>query len=530
VRSVELRDVAKRFGRVAALEGVSLSVRAGEVHALLGENGAGKTTLMRILYGLVAPDAGEISIDGRPAAIRSPRDAVDLGIGMVHQHQMLVPTLTVAENVLLARRDERSFFYDARRAAESVRSISAAQGLSVDPDARAGDLPLGVAQRAEIAKALANDVSLLILDEPTAVLAPGEVEGLLATLRRLAASGVAILFVTHKLPEVLAVATRATVLRGGRVAWEGVAGRDTSVATLARAVVGGAARGAAAADAGRRRDEGGGESRGSGAADTGPRGDRGGDAPLGAPEAARGGAPLLSLRGVVRFAPGAAAPPRLDDVALDVRAGEIVGIAGVDGNGQAELARVAGGIEAPDAGAVAATGRVGLVPGDRTREGLVFAMSVWENLSLGAHRESRFRGTGAAGWLGALDRSALRARAASAVERFAIRAAGIDQPAADLSGGNQQKVALARELLRDAAVLVVMNPTRGLDVGATHFVHDTLRAFRERGGGVLLISSDLDEVLALSDRVGVLYRGRLRVLPPGEATAARVGEIMVGAL
>lgn len=515
VRTISLHEVTKRFGALTALDRVSIDVRAGEIHAIIGENGAGKTTLMRVLSGLAAPDGGEVRVDGAATALRSPRDALRLGIGMVHQHQMLAPRLTVAENLLLAMRSERGFFVRKTRMRAIARDLSERFGLGLDPDAAVASLPVGVAQRVEILKALANDVKVLILDEPTAVLAPGEIDGLLAIMRRLAAAGASVLFVTHKLGEVRLVASRATVLRRGRVVLGLSVAEDADLDAVARAVVG--AGGAA--------DEAGGAAAGG----------VGGDLPPGDARRARGAAEvLLSLRGVsaARDEDASEAPRgrplALDDASFDLCAGEILGIAGVDGNGQAELARVAAGIDRPVRGAVAAAGRAAFVPGDRTREGVFAGMSVLENLAIGPHRDPGYRARGAAGRAGVLDAARLRAHAARALAAHDIRATGVEQPAGELSGGNQQKVVLARELASGARVVVVVNPTRGLDIGATRFVHAALRGHRDRGGAVLLVSSDLDEVLALADRVGVLYRGRLRILDAGETTLARIGELMVG--
>lgn len=517
MRTIALRNVTKRYGLVAAIDGVSIEIRRGEIHAILGENGAGKTTLMRVLCGLARPDAGEILVDGAPATLRSPRDAARLGIAMVHQHQMLAPRLTVAENLLLALRDERGFFVRRARARARVTALSDRFGLGLDPDATIASLTVGVAQRVEIMKALANDASVLILDEPTAVLAPPEVASLLEIMRRSAASGAAVLFVTHKLAEVRAAASRVTVLRRGRVALEMAVTPETDVESLARAVVG-------AEDAAR---------------DFAAEGRAIGVAPAAAGETPSSSV-LLSVRDVVDRS------GVLARVTLDVRAGEIVGIAGVDGNGQAELARVVAGIETAREGAVSAperdgaaqsaptresaeiAPRVALVPGDRTLEGLVGEMPVWENLSIGRHRESAFRRRGILGKLGILDRAELRRHAARLATEYDVRAANLDQRVVELSGGNQQKVVLARALATGSRVLVAVNPTRGLDVGATRFVHKTLAEHRDRGGAVLLISSDLDEILVLSDRVGVLFRGALHVLPPAETTLARIGELMVG--
>ncbi len=515
--SVSLHDVTKRYGALTALDRVSIEIRPGEIHAILGENGAGKTTLMRVLSGLASPDAGEVRVDGAPVALRSPRDAVRLGVGMVHQHQMLAPRLSVAENLLLAMRSERGFFIRKARMREIASGLSERFGLGLDPDAIVSSLPVGVAQRVEILKALANDVKLLILDEPTAVLAPGEIDGLLGIMRRLAEAGAAVLFVTHKLGEVRLAASRVTVMRRGRVALELRVGAGADFGAVARAVVGAeSAENAASATS---------TATGGAAQDT----TRAAAASIDAREV------LLAARGVcvARDADDSpargASPFALDDASFELHAGEILGIAGVDGNGQAELALAAAGIDRPLRGSVTAVGRAAFVPGDRTREGLIAEMSVFENLAIGPHRDRGYRARGAAGRAGVLDLGSLRALADRALTAHDIRATGIDQRAGELSGGNQQKVVLARELGSGARVVIVVNPTRGLDIGATRFVHDTLRAHRDRGGAVFLISSDLDEVLALGDRVGVLFRGRLRILAPGEATLARVGEMMVGA-
>ncbi|MFN0152135.1 MAG: ABC transporter ATP-binding protein [bacterium] len=517
--SVSLHDVTKRYGALTALDRVSLEIRPGEIHAILGENGAGKTTLMRVLCGLASPDSGEVLVDGAPVAIRSPRDAVRLGVGMVHQHQLLAPRLSVAENLLLAMRSERGFFIRRARMRQIARGLSERFGLGLDPDAIVSSLPVGVAQRVEILKALSNDAKLLILDEPTAVLAPGEIDGLLGIMRRLAEAGAAVLFVTHKLGEVRLAASRVTVMRHGRVALELRLGSGADFGAVARAVVG-AANSEVRADART-------------AADAAHEVRAAVRAATAAATDAR--EVLLAARGVSvardtdESAPSGATPLVLDDASFELHAGEILGIAGVDGNGQAELALAAAGIDRPARGSVTAAGCAAFVPGDRTREGLIAEMSILENLSIGPHRERAHRARGVAGRAGVLDLASLRALAARALAAHDIRATGIDQRAGDLSGGNQQKVVLARELGSGARVVIVVNPTRGLDIGATRFVHDTLRAHRDRGGGVLLISSDLDEVLALADRVGVLFRGRLRILAPGEATLARVGEMMVGA-
>jgi general nucleoside transport system ATP-binding protein len=450
-----MRGIVRRFGPVEALRGADFDCKAGEVHALLGENGAGKTTLMHVLFGMVTPDAGDIAVRGRPVTIRSPQDALREGIGMVHQHFTQVPTLTVAENVWLGRPE---WCYDARAARRLVERVAGATGLALDPDARAESLPVGLRQRLEIVKALSRDARLLILDEPTAALAPAEVTDLFAALRRLAAAGTGIILITHKLPEVKAIATRVTVLRRGEVVAHGAAG-DFDIPALATAMIGPGAATTVRAAA------------------------------TGAAAVPREGAAELALE---------AAPVR-------VHRGEIVGIAAVEGNGQRALLR-----------AVAREGTA-FIPEDRHAEGLLLDFSLAENLALG-----RMRGR----WIAP---ARLAADALALAAEFDIRPAEPGVPVRALSGGNQQKVVLARALAKHPALLIAENPTRGLDVHATAQVHALLRrAARERGMGVLFYSSDLDEVLALADRVAVMAGGTWRWVAPEQRNREIVGAMMLG--
>ena len=471
VDALALVDVHKGFGAVQALAGATLHVRPGTVQALLGGNGAGKSTLMRIAFGMYRPDAGRVLRDGASVSLGSPRDAIALGLGMVHQHFTQVPAMTVAENVVLGGTGMLS-----RRAASArVRELSQSAGLPLDPDALVSSLPVGAQQRLEIVKALAHDARLLILDEPTAVLAPAEADDLLRWLRQFADSGRGVVLITHKIHEALTYADDVTVLRAGRTVLEsGVGG--TSAAALVRALMGAEPP---ASPAVRER---------------------------------RAGAMLVDASAMrVRDDAGV---ERVRDASLRIAAGEIVGIAAVEGSGHRELLRAIAGRARVEAGTLAAPREVGFVPEDRHRDALVLDMSLTENLAL-RHAGSR---AGVVPW-------ADLARDAEAVRlEYDVRAPGVSVAARTLSGGNQQKFVLGRELAARPDVLVVENPTRGLDVSATAAVHARLRAAADGGIGVLVYSSDVEEVLAIADRVYVMHAG---VLSPSSRDRAAVSAAML---
>lgn len=474
-----MRGISRRFGSVQALRGAAFSCEVGEVHALLGENGAGKSTLMQVLFGLLRADEGTVEVAGRPARFRSPRDAMDAGLGMVHQHFTQVPALTVAENVWLGRAGVR---YDGAAARRAVAEVGRATGLALDPDARVASLPVGLRQRLEIVKALARDVRIVILDEPTAVLAPREVDELFGALRRMAAAGVAVVLITHKLREVGALADRVTVLRAGETVLTGPVAAY-GAAALTAAMVGGAGAGF----------------------------------PESGAEGCAPGTAVLRVEHLVVARPDAR-HLAVRDVSFAVGAGEIVGIAAVEGNGEREVLRAVAGLALHEGKITVAGGSVGFVPEDRQEEGLILEFGLDENLMLGAALPF---------WI---DRGAWRAESAEVVRGADIRAAGNARPVRELSGGNQQKLVVARELRRRPALLVAENPTRGLDVVATAAVHRrVVSAAREDGLGVLFHSTDLDEVLALSDRVAVMVEGRWSEVAPAERTRERVGGLMLGA-
>jgi general nucleoside transport system ATP-binding protein len=481
---LELAGIHKRFGSVHALGGADFALAPGELHALLGENGAGKSTLMHVAYGLVRRDAGEVRLDGVPRRIASPREARALGIGMVHQHFTSVPALTVAENVAL------SAGWDVGPAGlrDRTRSLSERLGLPLDPDQRAGRLSVGLKQRLEIVKALAGNARILLLDEPTAVLAPAEAEELLHVIRAFTTGGGSVVLITHKLDEALRAADRVTVLRQGAVTYSGDVASQ-SVESLTRAMIGTSTAVTLTSRAGEK---------------AGPRIEGRELIRLDVLEASRESGYGIAVR----------------PTTLSVRAGQIVGVAAVEGNGQRELLRAVAGRIPPLRGRLQVAGPVAFIPEDRTSEGLIPELSLAENVVLGLGDEAPWVRGGQIGW------GQARARTAELIQEYGIVAAGPGARAASLSGGNQQKLIVARELSREPAVIVAENPTRGLDVGATAAIHARLRAAASAGAAVLFHSSDLDEVLDLAERVLVMTRGIIAEAP---VTASRdeIGAMML---
>jgi simple sugar transport system ATP-binding protein len=495
---LEVRDITKRFPGVLANDHVSFTLEPGEIHAFLGENGAGKSTLMNILYGLYAPDEGQIFVSGKQVTIRGPNDAIRLGLGMVHQHFMLVPTLTVAENVMLGTEITDGLLLDEKKANAQVRELSEQYGLAVPPEAYVMDLPVGVQQRAEIIKALYRGADLLILDEPTAVLTPQEADELFDVMRALKAQGKSIIFISHKLKEVLAIADRITVLRRGRVVGAATPAESTE-ASLAAMMVG--------------RD----------VVLTVPKG------------VAHPGAPVLEVQGLTVLDDRKLIA--VDGLSLEVRAGEVLGIAGVQGNGQTELVEAITGLRRVEGGHVRLLGHemtgapprdvleagAAHVPEDRHRHGLVLSYPIADNMVLSSYYQAPF----AKGVV--IDEQAIAKNAEKLVKDFDVRTASALAPAATLSGGNQQKVIIARELSRPIKLLIAAQPTRGLDVGSIEFIHTTIVRQRDEGAAVLLVSAELDEILALADRIAVMFKGRIiAVVPREEATREGLGLLMAG--
>ncbi|MBE6480779.1 MAG: ABC transporter ATP-binding protein [Actinomyces ruminicola] len=493
---LELRGITKVFGSLVANDHIDVTVEPGQIHALLGENGAGKSTLMNVLYGLYDPDDGEILIDGRPVTFKGPGDAVAAGIGMVHQHFMLVPVFTVAESVALGYEPTGAAgIIDAKAAAAKVREISERFGFDVDPNAYIEDLPVGVQQRVEIIKALSRDAKVLILDEPTAVLTPQETDELIAIMRDLKAAGTSIVFITHKLREVREVADTITVIRRGKVV--GTAEPTASQTELAGLMVGHSV--SLTVDK---------------------------DAP-------KLGAVGLELENISLIDEGSTL---LDDVSLQVRSGEIIGIAGVQGNGQTELADVLLGLRAPTVGSVRfgeqdVTGLgvhrrigagLGFVPEDRSTDGMIAGFSVAENMILDRFDDPAF-GSGPS-----ISPTKVRAHAEQLRDEFDVRVTDVADHISTLSGGNQQKAILARELSRQLKVLVASQPTRGLDVGSIEFVHKRIVQERDNDTAVLIISSELDEIYSLSDRIAVMYRGRIVGVVPPDTPREVLGLMMAG--
>ncbi|OLP56469.1 heme ABC transporter ATP-binding protein [Rhizobium rhizosphaerae] len=494
---LETAGIVKRFGTLVANDGIDLSVARGEVHAVMGENGAGKSTLMSILYGMQAPDEGSILLRGQEVRFRSAVDAIDHGMGMVHQAFKLFNSLTVWENVVYGREPRRGPALDRRAAIAQVGALAERFRLSVDPTARVGDLSVGVRQRVEILKALYRDARILILDEPTAVLTPQERDGLFDVIRTLKADQRTILFVTHKLHEVMAITDSVTVLRQGRVT-ERMATRDTTPAEIIRAMTGRVVNLTV---------------------------DR---------KPATPGAAVLDVQGLTV---GTGAKPVVDKLSFRLHAGEIVGIAGVAGNGQTELIEALTGLRRPDGGRVTLSGRdvteadveahraagLAYVPEDRAVTGTARAASAADNLLMGYQRKAPFtEGL-------RLNAKAVAEHARRLIGRFGVKIADETVLVGTLSGGNLQKVVIARELTHQAPLLIAEQPTRGVDVGAIEFIHAELVAERDRGRAILLVSAELSEILALSDRILVMYEGRILAdLPAGAADEDRLGLLMAG--
>jgi simple sugar transport system ATP-binding protein len=497
--AVEMRGIVKVFPGVAANDHVDLEVRQGEIHALVGENGAGKSTLMNILYGLIKADAGEILIQGKPAPMQGPRDAIRHGIGMVHQHFMLIPVFTVGENVVLGSEPVRpGGFYDHAVARNAIEDLTKRYGLALDPDARVGDLPVGLQQRVEIVKVLYRGARILILDEPTGVLTPQESTELFRVLRDLVKSGKTIIFISHKLKEVLAISDRITVMRRGKVVGHLIT-KNTNEAEIARLMVG--------RDVLLRVDK--------TPAKPGP----------------------VALRVEHLSAASDQGVLALRDVSLELHQGEILGIAGVEGNGQSELVETLAGTRRPVGGHVFLADRelsnlsaasirlagVSHIPEDRRGAGLVLNYSVADNLILGRQRTRRFA------WDGLVLRlKAIFAWAQRLISEFDIRTPSSRTPARTLSGGNQQKIIVAREMATEPRVLLAAQPTRGVDIGAIEFIHRRLVAERDGGAAILLVSAELDEVRSLSDRIAVMYEGRIVSIEPPDASEERLGLLMTG--
>lgn len=498
---LELRGITKRFGALVANDSIDLTVNSGEIHALLGENGAGKSTLMNVLYGLYTADAGQILLDGNVKAFSGPGDAMAAGIGMVHQHFMLIPVFTVAENVALGHEPTKSLgIVDIAKARIVVNDLAKRFGFEIDPDSRVEDLPVGIQQRVEIIKALSRDAKVLVLDEPTAVLTPQETDELMEIMRELARDGTSIVFITHKLREVKAVADRITVIRMGKVV--GSVSPSAESSELASMMVGREVELTAIKKSSIAREV------------------------------------VLEVKNLSVF--DDRNQLAVDDVSFEVRAGEILAIAGVQGNGQTELAEALVGLREDRYGKAKITllGKeisrdsvrerlehgIGYIPEDRKSDGLVSDFTIAENLMINASYKSPFtKGLN-------INLATRKKIAADLVQRFDVRAPSADTPVSKLSGGNQQKVVVARELSREVDLLIAAQLTRGVDVGSIEFIHEQILAERDAGKAVLLISTELDEVSALADRIAVMYRGRIVGIVDPSATREELGKLMAGVI
>jgi len=495
---LELRNITKQFPGVLACGGVNLTLEKGEIHALLGENGAGKTTLMNILYGLYKATKGEIYINGEKVDITGPTDAIRQGIGMVHQHFMLIPVLTVTENVMLGEEEiQNGLFLNRKAVVSRIREISEKYGLHVDPDAYVKDLPVGIQQRVEIIKVLYREANILILDEPTAVLTPQEVEELFDIIQSLVRQGVSLIFITHKLKEVLAVADRITVLRRGRTVGTTSPAKATEQ-TLAEMMVGRAV-----------------------------------DLVVSKKEAVPA-EPILTVDDL--YVKDDRNSVVVNEVSFEVKAGEVLGVAGVQGNGQTELVEALTGLRRVESGVIKINGQdvtnasprqvtemgVAHVPEDRQRDGLVLSFPVKDNMVLNTYYNSFAKGL-------VIDEEKVDSVAAQWVKDFDVRTPSIDVPASTLSGGNQQKVIVAREFSRPIKLLIAAQPTRGLDVGSIEYIHGRIIEKRDEGTAVLLVSTELDEIRALSDRIAVMFEGKIvDIMPANQVTKEQLGLLMAG--
>ena len=495
--SLELRGITKRFGALVANDSIDLRVERGEIHAILGENGAGKSTLMNIVYGLLTPDAGEILVNDSPVSIKEPSDALAAGIGMVHQHFMLVPVFTVAENIVLGHeKSKRNGTLDLDQVRADIKRVSDEFGFEVNPDDLVEELPVGVQQRVEIIRALIYDAQVLILDEPTAVLTPQETDELLKIMQKLADKGTSIIFITHKLREVKLVADKITIIRRGKVV--GSAEPSASQDELASLMVGRAVQ-------------------------------------LNPEKAAHAiGDVVLAVKDLV--IKDHSGRDIVKDISFDVRAGEVLAIAGVQGNGQSELAQAMINLEEFVSGSITLAGQeivgksvkeslragIAFVPESRELDGLISSFSIAENFILDRHDLAPYA-KGISLFPKVVDEHAVKDAA-----EFDVRLQSVNDPISSLSGGNKQKVVLARELSRPVKLIVASQPTRGLDVGSIEFVHERILAERDEGRAVLLFSTELDEVLALADRIAVMYRGEILATVPSTVTAQELGLLMAG--
>jgi simple sugar transport system ATP-binding protein len=495
--SLELRGITKRFGSLTANDAIDLAVGDGEIHAILGENGAGKSTLMNVVYGLLQPDEGSISVDGREIKINSPLDALAAGIGMVHQHFMLIPVFTVAENIVLGHeKTKRLGILDLESARKEILRVSAEYNFEIDPDALVENLPVGLQQRVEIIRALIYDAKVLILDEPTAVLTPQETDELLRNMKKLKARGTSIVFITHKLREVKEAADKITIIRRGKVV--GTASPSASQEELASLMVG-----------------------------------RPVSLDVDKNAAKLGGVTLAVSNLTISDHTGRSL---VKNVSFEVRAGEVLAVAGVQGNGQSELAEAIVGLQEHVTGKIELEGTditkasvrdalhagIAFVPESREEDGLISSFSIEENLILDLHDLPPY----AKGPV--ISQSVVSTQAEKLVKEFDIRAQSAKDPASSLSGGNKQKVVLARELSRPVKLVVASQPTRGLDVGSIEFVHERIIAERDAGRAVLLFSTELDEVSSLADRIAVMYRGEFIAIVPADTSREELGLLMAG--